>query len=214
MNKKVILIHGFFRGSNDMLALKTNLSKLGYAGMVVDLPLTFQRIEESVALLDNFLAEIIKSLGNDEKIYLVGHSTGGLVIRSWWAATKFRDKIAKCVLVATPNNGSELADMAGRYLKILPHFCKTLESLQSHNVKKYPLPSQLGVATGAIAGDKNNLLLGKLIKGENDGRVSVESVLIEGLEDFVILHYGHMEIHHQMVTAQLIDHFFKTGSFK
>ena len=214
MNKKVILIHGFMRNSQDMSPLKKNLEVLGYEGILVNLPLTFQRIEHSVSLLEGTLEDIVLNLKSQEKIHLVGHSTGGLVIRSWLAKSKFRSKIDRCVLLATPNQGSELADLAGKYFRIFSAICKTLESLQSQHVKKLSTLSELPVEIGAIAGKKNNLLLGKLLQGENDGRVTVESVRIAGLKDFMVLPFGHLEIHKKFITAQFIDRFLKKGSFK
>ena len=45
--------------------------------------------------------------------------------------------------------------------------------------------------------EKNKLLLGKLLTGENDGRVTVNSVYYEGLKYFIILPYQHKEIHYK-----------------
>lgn len=213
MNKKVVLIHGFMRDCRDMVPLQKNLDILGYEGILVNLPLTFQRLEHSVALLEDNLKEILVKLKEQEKMHLVGHSTGGLVIRGWLAQTKYGSKIDKSVLLATPNQGSDLADLAGKYFRILPAICKTLASLQSSQVKKLPGLSKCPGKVGAIAGNKNNLLLGHLLKGENDGRVTVESVRLAGLKDFVILPFGHLEIHQEFSTAQLVARFLNLGKF-
>lgn len=201
------------RNAQDMKPLKNHLDMLGYQSILVDLPLTFHPIERSVELLDDLLADMLTNLGRQEKIHLVGHSTGGLVIRSWLAGSGYSDKVDKCVQLATPNKGSELADLAGKFFNILPALFKTLKSLQSQQVKKLPTPDQLPVAIGAIAGNKNNLLLGRLLKGENDGRVTVESVRMAGLKDFLVLPLGHLEIHQQLITARYVDRFLRQGSF-
>ncbi|GAB6181800.1 alpha/beta fold hydrolase [Desulfotomaculum defluvii] len=214
MNNKVVLLHGFMRDYRDMKPLKKNLAMLGYEGILVNLPLTYKRLNHSVSLLENTLEERLINLKGQEKIHLVGHSTGGLVIRSWLAKSKYRSKVDKCVLLATPNQGSELADIAGKYFGLLPTICKTLESLQSYHVRKLPGLSNLSVEVGALAGNKNNLLLGNLLKGENDGRVTVESVWLTGLKDFMILPFGHLDIHKEFRTAQHIAWFLKTGNFK
>jgi len=214
MNKNVVLIHGFMRNSKDMQPLKENLDTLGYEGILVNLPLTYQRFEHSVSLLEGILEDRLLNLRKREKIHLVGHSTGGLVIRNWLATTKHISKVDKCVLMATPNQGSELADIAGKYFPLLPGVCKALASLQSRNVKELPTLGNLPVEIGAIAGDNNNFLLGRLLKGENDGRVTVESVRIAGLKDFKVLPFGHHEIHKKYETALLVDQFLQTGSFK
>lgn len=213
MNNKVVLIHGFMRDCRDMLPLKKNLGILGYEGMLVNLPLTYKRLEHSVLVLEDILNDLILNLKEQEKIYLVGHSTGGLVIRSWLAQSKHGSKINRSVLLVTPNQGSELADLAGKYFRVLPAICKTLASLQSSQVRKLPGLSKCPGEIGAIAGNKNNLLLGRLLKGENDGRVTVESVRLAGLKDFVILPFGHMEIHKEFSTAQRVAQFLSLGKF-
>ena len=213
-NKKIVLIHGFMRDSRDMSMLSKHLGKLGYECILVDLPLTFKPLEHSVSLLEELLQESLLSLTTREKLHLVGHSTGGLVIRSWLATSGYSQKIERCVLLATPNHGSELADLAGKYFRVIPAICKTLGSLQTNRVRAIQPLSNLPVEMGAIAGNKNNLLLGHLLKGENDGRVTVDSVWMAGLKDFLVLPFGHLEIHKTVMTAQYVDRFLRTGSFR
>ena len=64
-----------------------------------------------------------------------------------------------------------------------------------------------------IAGNKNKLLFGRLIKSENDGRVAVDSVSFEGLKEFIVLPYHHKEIHHRQETAELVHRFLQEGTF-
>lgn len=213
MNNKVILIHGFTRDYQDMLELKQLLGQLGYDPVAVDFPLTFHRIEKSVPLLDNALAQMIPGLQPDEKIHMVGHSTGGLVIRRWWQSSQYTDWIGKIVFLATPNRGSELADLAARYLGFLTHICKTLQSLETKNVQELPMPMAISAPTGAIAGNNDRLIFSKLLRGESDGKVTVHSVQLPGLTDFILLPYHHDEIHKHPVTAQYVDRFLRTATF-
>ncbi|MCT4621902.1 MAG: alpha/beta fold hydrolase [Marinisporobacter sp.] len=213
MNPKVVLVHGYNKNSNDMKVLKKNLEKMGYEGISVDLPLTYEEIEYAAFVLEGIIHEIIKDLKHNEKINIVGHSTGGLVIRYLLSTSKYINKINKCVLVATPNNGSELADIAGKMSKTFINIFKTLKSLQSEEVKALKLENSHEIEIGAIAGNRSNSLLGNLLTDENDGRVTVKSVKFSGLKDFVVLPYGHKEIHYKWKTARLIDTFIKTGKF-
>lgn len=210
---KVILIHGFNKNSKDMRPLERNLKLLGYECFSPDLQLTYKEIEFASFVLEGILEEIINDLKKDEKIHLVGHSTGGLVIRKLIADTKLAHKIGRCVLVATPNNGSTLADIAGN-VKPYVNIYKTLKSLSFESVRNFNMKNHSEVEMAAIAGDKCNLLLGKLISDKNDGRVEVNSVYHPSLKDFMILPYGHKEIHHQAETARWIDVFLKEGAFK
>lgn len=210
---KVILIHGFNKQSKDMDTLKNYLTNVGYECISPDLPLTYGRLEEAVSLLENLMEDIFLSLEKDEKIYFVGHSTGGLVIRLFLEKTNHLTKIKRCVLIATPSHGSELAEI-GMKIKPFSNLFKTIQSLSPSNTEYYPFAHTHDVEIAAIAGNKNNMLLGNLLKTENDGRVEVRSVYYPELTDFIVLPYGHKDIHHEKETAEYVEHFFKTGKLK
>lgn len=208
---KVILIHGFHRTPRDMKPLKYNLQLLGYECIVPKLPLMFREFEHCVTLLDELLAEL--HLAKDEKVHFVGHSTGGLVIRQFLAHTKYIEHIGRCVLVASPNNGSKLADIVHQF-KIWTKIYKTLGSIRTDYVKQLQLPDYYPVEVGAIAGTKNSVILENIINEPNDGRIEVSTVYFPGLTDYITLPYSHTEIHHKIETAELIDHFLRIGKFE
>lgn len=68
--------------------------------------------------------------------------------------------------------------------------------------------------TGVIAGNRNNLILGILLSENSDGRVEVEETKYDGMKDFMVLNYGHKEIHHKKETVTLADNFLQKGTFK
>lgn len=213
MRKKLVLVHGYYKNNKDMLTLEENLKKLGNEAISVELPLTFEDITDATSVFEEIIAKIVDDLKEDEKISLVGHSTGGLVIRLFLSNTKHIDKIHRCVLIATPNQGSKLADVVSELSPMFINIFKTLRSLKYENVKELQLKHIDSVEIGAIAGNKSNLLSDKLLNDENDGRVEISSTLCEELKDFIILPYGHNEIHHKLETAKLVDIFLKEGNF-
>ncbi|SDK17149.1 alpha/beta fold hydrolase [Natronincola ferrireducens] len=214
MRNKVVLVHGFNKDHNDMIVLKKNLEKMNYHGLLVNLPLTFKTIDGCRAIFESKIKTILDRSNQDEKIYLVGHSTGGLIIRNFLSTTKYLNRISRVVLIATPNQGSVLSDLFNKAIPRRLNVFKTLESLKTDNVKKLHLKNIIDtVEVGGIAGNRNNLLLGHLINEENDGRVEVSSVKYRGLKDFIILPYGHKEIHYQFETAKLVDSFLQNGKF-
>ncbi|KZL89023.1 esterase/lipase family protein [Clostridium magnum] len=214
MKEKIsILIHGYNKNKNDMSTLSENLKKLNHKCISVNLPLTYKEIDHAAFIFEEIVEETLKEIGQDEKVNLIGHSTGGLIIRNYLLKPKNRDRINSCILIATPNNGSELADMASNYFNVLTYIFKTLKSLKTENVRRINFINDERIRIGAIAGKNNKLLLGKLLKEENDGRVTINSVYYEGLEDFVILPHQHKEIHYKWETAKLIDNFVETGKF-
>lgn len=208
---KVILIHGFHRSPCDMRTLKNNLQLLGYECYAPKFPLTFNEFDQSVSQLENFFATL--PLEKGEKVHLVGHSTGGLLIRKFLEETKFIDRIGRAVLIACPNHGSRFVDIIHQF-KFWTKIYKTLHSLRTDYVKQLKLMENYPIEIAAIAGTKNSIILRNIINEENDGRIEVSSVYFSGLTDFATLPYGHKEIHHKIETVQLVDHFLRMGKFE
>jgi hypothetical protein len=70
------------------------------------------------------------------------------------------------------------------------------------------VPNQLGI----IAGNKTvNLLLSRLILGDNDGKVSVSRAQVAGMKDFTVMPYSHpFIIRRKEVIGQTL-HFIQQG---
>ncbi|MGO0062789.1 alpha/beta fold hydrolase [Brevibacillus fluminis] len=211
--KKAILIHGFNKSKSDMKSLEDHLERQQLECISVNLPLTFEKIEHCAFIFEGIFEKIIQEMNGEGKISLIGHSSGGLVIRKFLSDTRFLLNVHKCVLIATPNNGTKLADYADKFSKPYTRIYKTLQSLRTKNIEALNL-KDTEVDIGAIAGNKSDLLLGKLLNYPNDGRVEVDSVYYKGLKDFVVLPYGHKDIHYQRETADLIVNFIKNGKFR
>lgn len=213
-NTKVILIHGYNKSARDMKFLGRGLKKRGYEPLYARLPLRFKTVEQAEDRFEKFLKKWIKKLRFGERFHLVGHSTGGLIIR------RFLDRMPSChgmvdrvVMIATPNHGISLADWADEKVRFFTQVFKTVQSLKTTTSLAQESQFSFNVEAGAIAGDKNNLVFGRYESGVNDGLVSIDSVYMKGLQDFKILHYGHKEIHHRKRTIILVDHFLKKGRF-
>jgi pimeloyl-ACP methyl ester carboxylesterase len=212
--KTVVLVHGYTTDSRDMRSLAQYLEIEGYGVQKVDLPLTFDEVEEAAKVFDKEIERILKDIPDDQTIAMVGHSTGGLVIRYYLSHSAHYDRVEHVVLIATPNRGSRLAEIAGDISDLLVETFATLNSLRPDNIGKLGLNDPEETKIGAIAGNKGNLVLGQLLESENDGRVEVDSVYYSGLDDFIVVPHNHHEIHHKKETADLVVRFIETGSFK
>ncbi|PIC64570.1 alpha/beta hydrolase [Sporosarcina sp. P13] len=210
MKEQVLLLHGFNKTARDMFTLADNLEKRGYKCQSINLPLTRHEFDLSTALVENTLYDMASK--QDTKIHLVGHSTGGLLLRNVLKETEVISSIGRCVQIATPNRGSQLAHIASKVMGYTQYF-RTLKSLHSTYIEKLNLPDFTPFPIGGIAGTRNHLWLGKLLKGENDGLVELDSVHYPGLSDFITLNYGHTEIHHKQEVAELTASFLQTGRF-
>lgn len=213
MKKKVVLLHGYNKNKKDMYVLRDNLADLNYDVKLAELPLLFRSVKYCTDIFAEELKEIIADLNCREKLSLVGHSTGGIVIRKAIKDPQIKPYIDRCVLISTPHRGSKLADKAAKISKIFVNIFKPVKSITTENIKDMNLKIPPNIEIGAIAGSKSNLFLGRLLRKKNDGRIRVNSVRYEDLKDFKVLPYGHKEIHYKLETAQLIDKFLREGSF-
>jgi len=204
-----VLVHGYFKGGRDMRPLARNLARIGRRVAVADLPTTFGSLDRCRREFERFLDS---EAGNADTLHLVGHSFGGLIIRSYLAANK-ADRIGRCVLIGTPNRGARLADLGLRFFPFAYRVLKPLDSLVTYAPpipppRRYPPPE-----TGIIAGNRNRLISGVFLSRESDGRVEVDETVLEGMTDFVVLPYIHTRIHKRPETAALVDRFIRTGRF-
>lgn len=207
---KVILVHGFRKTYKDMQTIKIHLEKCGFTCYTPDLPLTFREFDRAVPLLEKF---IIDHLEEKESFHLIGHSTGGLVIRKLISDGAYNNQVKRIILIATPNKGSYLAQLAHKF-KWYTSIFKTLKSLTPEYIQSLNLQHDSNIEVGIIRGNLNNLLLGKFIKGENDGRVELDSAHLATFKDELVLPYGHNDIHHMSDTINYIETFLKEGYFK
>jgi hypothetical protein len=137
---------------------------------------------------------------------------GGLITRAYIHQYQLLN-VGKCVFIATPHKGSSLANI----LVHAPHLSKLIKPittlLTENNHQLCRMDKKIKI--GAIAGNRNNLLVGKLfLSNESDGRVEVLSVKTDDLSDFVLLPLNHHKIHHSPETLSLVQSFLQYGSFK
>ena len=207
----VILIHGFNKDRSDMRTLDRYLTSKGYFCQSVNLPTTYGTIEECSKLLKNELDELTIKV-DYHKIHFVGHIMGGLIIMDILKKVSI-PSVGRCVFIATPMKGTPLADLVDRYFPPLMKIFKSLGDLRTNRMASSSEDDRAYPELGVIAGNRCNLLLGKLLKQDNDGRVEVNSTKVELIKDFIVKPYGHKEIHHKKNTAELVHNFLTIGNF-
>jgi hypothetical protein len=147
------------------------------------------------------------------KIHFLTHSMGGILIR-YYLSTRLIDKLGRVVMLAPPNQGSEVVDKLAGW----PVF-KVINGpagLQM-GTGKNSLPNRLGPVnfpTGIIAGDKSiNPLLSQLFPDTNDGKVSVRRAQVQGMEDFIVMPYSHTFMMQREAVIEQALHFIQRGYF-
>ncbi len=212
-NEIIILVHGFFRDKSDMFPLKELLHKFNYDIFLANLPTTFTSFDGCCSSFELQFNDDSLKLSHYKKIHFVGHSMGGLIVRKFLASNKLSN-IGRCVLIATPNNGSILAEFLAKLI-FPPKIFKPLQYLRP-SVSEIAKPlNAVPIDFGVIAGNSNKLLAGKLFmyKKRGDGRVETDSNRFDLMTDFIELPYDHHTIHHQKTTALLVHNFLETGKF-
>jgi len=146
----VLLLHGLFQNRSCLLRLQWRLHRAGYRAMSINTPPWYD--------LDTLTARVttgverLRAVTDAERIYLIGHSMGGILARSY-LYKHGSDGVAGCVTIGSPHTGSELAVFAisklGRAL--LPG-SPMLERLNA-----VPLPS--GVRLTAIYSKDDNIIV-------------------------------------------------------
>ncbi|MFP4397592.1 MAG: esterase/lipase family protein [Desulfonatronovibrio sp.] len=204
----VVLVHGFFKGPRDMNYLARGLKDAGFETFSPDLPTTLGSLEDCV----DSLRIQVSGLEGAGVIHYVAHSMGGLIIRAYLAGSGARN-VSRCVFISTPHGGSGLAAIAEK----IPFYSSVFQPVQAilpgRGYQRFKKKGQFRL--GIIAGNRNSGVLGKLfLKGPGDGRVEVDCASAEDADEFLVLPFGHKDIHHQYRTLVNVAEFLRCGSFK
>lgn len=207
----VVLLHGLSRTSRSMRPIEVALEQDGYEVLNLDYPSRRKSIEE----LTGFLHERIDVLCDDPSIRLhfVTHSMGGILLRSF-LSTRRCPGLGRAVMLSPPNQGSEIVDALSKVPWLGDHLGPSRGQL---GTGLSGIPARLGpleFEAGIIAGASSKLpFLSWLLPGPDDGVVSVESMKVEGMKDFVTVNRGHTFIMRSQQVIDLTRRFLRDGRF-
>lgn len=210
-NEFVILLHGLARTSRSMIKLEEALQSNGYTTVNCDYPSTKHCIEN---LADSAISDALSRCIGASQIHFVTHSMGGILVRQYLSSSKI-ENLGRVVMLGPPNRGSQVVDS----LKKLPGFKKINgPSGMQLGTSKASIPISLGRANfdlGIIAGTRSiNLILSTMLPGKNDGKVSVENTMLEGMSDHIVLPVTHpFMMNKKMVITQVL-YYLKMGMFE
>jgi triacylglycerol lipase len=175
--------------------LRRGLARQGYRAINWHYP----SLRGSIAIHAAQLAAKAKELDDDaavERLHFVGHSMGAIVVRSTLALQRPR-KLGRVVLLAPPNHGARLADLALRLFGRWPPAARELGSHPGSYV------TGLAPATDLDCG---------IIAASWDHAVSLASTHLPGERDHITLRGLHTLPLHWHTPAQ-VAHFLREGRF-
>jgi len=186
---RVVLLHGVGKSGRAMARLERAVADAGYATLNVNYPSRHHRLETLVEDVHETAREFVSGGG---PVHFVCHSMGGLVARGYIG--RYRPAaLGRVVMLGTPNQGSELADLLG--WNPLYRFLFGPAGAQLGTRANAKLGGFLGVVDypgGVIARDRANRWLGwAVLPKPNDGRVAVERTKLPGMAGHVVLPVTH-----------------------
>lgn len=207
----VVLLHGLGRSRNNMLILEWRLEHLGHRVCNIGYDTRVSQIEDAVASVRASIAACERRATG--RLHFVTHSLGGLVLRALLAESA-PERLGRAVMLAPPNQGSEIADRLaelGWLEPIMGPLAPQLGTGEEDLPRTLPPPT---MPFGVIAGDDWVNPAGPLwLPPPHDGTVSVESTRLRGMNDHIVLPYTHTFIVAAGPVADQVDVFLRTGRF-
>lgn len=208
---QVVLLHGLGRTESAMLILENSLAGAGFEVHNIGYPSNDETPDQLVARIS---AAINACCANNERtVHFVGHSLGGLLIRAY-LADGLPDNMGRVVLLGTPNQGSELADveagLPGTILELAGPTAQMLGTGLDGFAASLPPPD---FEVGVIAGTRDAIVTNEWLPLPNDSMVSLESAKLEGMRDFREFELTHWGLRNSLDVAEATIGFLNAGRF-
>jgi pimeloyl-ACP methyl ester carboxylesterase len=186
----VVLLHGIARSSSSLAKIERALQHAGFKTLNLDYPSRAHTLEDLAEIIHDPIGRFLAT--GTGALHFVTHSMGGLLARAY--ITRHRPpRLGRVVMLGTPNEGCEIADLLGRFAFYRRFFGPAGGQLGTH--RDAHLQAVLGMVdypVGIIAGDRTLYPVSwLLIPGPNDGRVSVSRSAVAGMAGHVTIHATH-----------------------
>lgn len=209
----VILLHGLGEGRGSMRPLAAYLREHNDATV-----LTFGYASPRAGVDEHAraLGSVIAGLDGADRISLVGHSLGNIVVRRWMAEAPAADldRIERMVMLGAPNQGSDLARRVSQVWLLSKLSTGAARDLVldwpriARNLAVPPCP--FGIIAGGT-GDAEGY--SPMLKGDDDSVVRVDETRLDGSDDFLLLPVRHAFMMRDPAVQEATASFLKGGRF-
>ena len=217
----VLVLHGMgrYRGSMETLAdgitRETNLETLLFG---------YSSLNEGLEDHARSFGKVIKHLEGVERIHLVAHSLGNLVVRAYYARSLAEPagadrRIERLVMLGPPNHRPRMAvGFASHpwtetvYRKLLGPSGEQLSSAFVDFEDRLTTPTcQFAIVAG---GAGTSVGYNPLLEGDDDGLLTIPETRIAGARDFMVLPLSHQGLMTEEVVSHVVGKFLTTGALR
>ncbi|MDP3517967.1 MAG: alpha/beta hydrolase [Pseudohongiella sp.] len=209
----VVLLHGLSRTDFSMQKMARILTEEGYTVSNVHYDSRDYNIQELANLAVNEgITDCLKQEAG--RIHFATHSLGGILVRYFFKDNTI-EELGRVVMLAPPNHGSQIIDVFGNVPGFELFTGEPASQLGTSGPESIPanLPP-VSFELGVIAGNRSiSPIFSLALPDRDDGKVTVESTKIEGMQDFIEVPYTHTFIMQRDAVIQQVIHFLQAGTF-
>ncbi len=210
----VVLLHGLGEGRDSMRPLAEHLRS---ALDVTVISFGYASVSADIETHGRALAEVVTGLPTQGPVSFVGHSLGNIVVRRWLtlAGEEDRGRVHRVVMLGPPNQGSQLARMAGGIWGVAGHVDGAARELVFDWQAVAPQLAVPECDFGIVAGGKGDEAgYSPLLAGDDDAVVCVAETRLPGARDFLLLPVHHAAMMRDAKVQRATESFLKTGRFQ
>lgn len=201
----VVLVHGLWMTGVDMMLLRFRLRQQGFVVKQFSYrPVRCDLLQNAVRL-NRFLLKI-----QADTIHLVGHSLGGLLIRSLLYNFPHQ-RSGRVVTLGTPHQGSHVARFFSHHNPLKHLLGKSIPALAG-GVPSWNGERELGSVAGSLAVGVGRVL--RDLPVPNDGTVAVHETELDLMSDHLTLPVSHMGMLVSARVAAQTGYFLHHGHFR
>lgn len=209
----VILLHGIGRDKRMLSVLEARLRDAGYHVYNDSYLSTHYPVRELAERVYRRIQTACPEYAH-QRVHFVTHSMGGILARLI-IETHRPPQLGRVVMIAPPNHGSEVVDFMRRFKFYRRRFGPAGLQIgtDAHSIvhRLPPVDFELGIIAGTRTRDR--FFSWFILKGKNDGKVSVESTKLAGMADHILIKGAHPILPRLSETAHQVMYFLQHGRF-